>query len=307
MSRPLAFLGVILVTLLALSACTGTERGTSDPGLHLGLRVSGAQLLRGGLQENEGGPSVSLLQRPRSLVRRGEANVPLKGRLSPGGIAVHLQLQGDPDRWVLPATVFDFAFPEELLWSAQLEFSSDIQTQTPTASAIVLVQAVDRDGIAGPARSVDFTLAAEPAPSLMSIALAWDRPADLDLIVTLPDGTSIGPKNLNSADPPAPGQPIEEPSRGARLDFDSNQGCVIDGRQVERALWQGAPPMPGVYTVFAQLFSACGQTSVNFEVLVHERGEVTHRAASVLFPFDARMQPPSDGAPGLRMLRFEVP
>src|SRR5688572_23193943 len=116
-----------IVPALAICGCAG-EIADPDPGLHLKLRVAGAQLIRGPLAPDGGGPAVTLIERPEPQIRRGQGDIGLGGRLAPGGVAVHLQLEGDPDHWVVPAGFFDDNVDTELVWTAQLEFSPDIQT-----------------------------------------------------------------------------------------------------------------------------------------------------------------------------------
>lgn len=294
-----------LALLVALAACE-TDAEDPSPGLHLLFRVADAQYMRGSLvPEDPDGPVVSLIRRQQGIVRRGEADVTLQGRLGPGGWAIHFQLEDDPDHWAKPAGVFDFAFPDELLWRAQLEFSSAIPTGTTTT---VLAQAVDRDGRGGPVRRTSFILADEPPPSFLSVSLGWDSPVDLDLHVVTPDGIDINPKNVNSFIPPPPGTSTVTDAwrQGGRHDFDSNQECVFDGRQIERVLYIDAPPPPGTYRVYAHLFSACDEQSVRFRAVVHQNGVAGEEAQSSLTAFDAREHPGPDDAPGLFLIEFEV-
>lgn len=293
------------VVALALTGCQ-TDAQDPSPGLHLLFRVAGAQYMRGPLMPADPeGPMVSIIRKQQGIVRRGEADVTLQGRLGPGGWAIHLQLEGDPDHWSKPADVFDFAFPDELLWRTQLEFSSAIPTGTTTT---ILAQAVDREGRGGPVRRTRFILAEEPPPSLLSVSLGWDAPVDLDLHVVTPDGIDINPKNINSFIPPPPGTSTVTDAwrQGGLHDFDSNQECVFDGRQVERVRYIDGPPPPGTYRVYAQLFSACGQESVRFRAVVHRNGVAAEQAQSSLFVFDAREHPVPGEAPGLLLLEFEI-
>ena len=296
----------MMAAVSTVGAACAQDAQDPSPGLHLLFRVVDAQFMRDSLvPPDPEGPVVPIIRQQQSLVRRGEADVTLQGRLGPGGWSVHMQLEGDPDHWAKPAGVFDFAFPDQLLWRAQLEFSSAIPTGT---TATVLTQAVDRDGRGGPIRRTVFALAEEPPPSFLSVSLGWDAPVDLDLHVVTPDGIDIHPKNINSFIPPPPGTSTVTDvwRQGGRHDFDSNQECVFDGRQVERVLYVEAPPPPGRFRVYAQLFSACGHESVRFRAVVHQGGAVVGQAQSALFAFDAREHPGPGEAPGLLLLEFDV-
>lgn len=289
---------------LAAFACAG-EAADPDPGLHLKLRVAGAQLVRGTLPDESGGPAVTAIERPQPQIQRGQADVGIKGRLAPAGVAVHIQLEGDPDHWVRPATIFDDVVDTELVWSAQLEFSPDIQT---SSTVRVLVQATDDEGRFGPKNATDYELLPDPPPSALTVALAWDRAADLDLHLVTPEGIDINPKNINSFEPAPPGQvdPPDAWRNGALFDFDSNQECRIDGRQLERVTYQTIPPSPGTYRVFTQLFASCGESVVTFRVAVIRDGEPIRRVTGSLYEFDARIHPQENEAPGLFVTEFQV-
>jgi hypothetical protein len=291
--------------LAMLAVACADEAADPDPGLHLKLRVADAQLIRGQLAPDGGGPAVTFVERPEPQIRRGQGDVGLRGRLAPGGVAVHIQLEGDPDHWVRPAAFFDDIVNTELVWSAQLEFSPDIQNST---TAVVLVQAADDAGRFGPVSSTRYELLPDPPPSELTVALAWDRPADLDLHLVTPDGIDINPKNVNSFVPAPPGQ-VDPPDAwrdGAILDFDSNQECRIDGRQIERVTYQNIPPGPGTYRVFVTLFASCGESVVSFRVAVIRSGEVLKQVTGSLYEFDARMHPREGEAPGLLVTEFQV-
>ena len=49
------------------------------------------------------------------------------------------------------------------------------------------------------------------------------------------------------------------------LDHDSNRDCAIDGIQREDIVWQKTPAS-GTYSVWADLFAACGKPAVDFTV-----------------------------------------
>jgi len=294
-----------LLAFVGLAGCQGSP-SLFGPGLDLQLRVTDAQLQRGGLAADEGGPVVSQVQRPQPQVMRGEGTVMFRGRLGPGGVALHIQAEGDPNHWIVPAKGFDFVVADELQWAAELQFSHAIQTDTLR----VFVQAADRDGRLGPVTETSFSILPDVPPARLLVSLGWDAPVDLDLHVMLPDGTVVGSKNPNSYEPPAPGQPPPPPDewmQGGWLDFDSNQQCELDLRNTEHVMWLNADPPPGHYKVFAQLFSACGQASVSFVGVAQQNGTLLERGASTLYDFDARVHLGDGEAPGLLLLEFDIP
>jgi hypothetical protein len=284
----------------------GCDRSTSlfGPGLELQIRAEGAELQRGGLDEDEGGPAVTEVRRPQPEVIRGDATVGFGGRLAPGGVALHLHAEGDPHHWVIPASGFDFVVSDELMWSTTLEFSYAIQSDVLNVS----LQAADSDGRLGPVTTTSFNILPDVPPARLLVSLGWDAAVDLDLYVRLPDGVVVGAKNINSYDRPT--GPVSDPDEwmdGGFLDYDSNQECELDLRNRENVMWLNAAPPSGHYQVYAQLFSPCGQSAVNFVGVIQVDGEVVGTAASTLYDFDARI-PPGDGeAPGLLLTEFDIP
>jgi hypothetical protein len=302
---PLARTRFAILAVTSLAACAEEEAALQDPGLHLGVRVQGGQLVRGPLPNEAGGPAVTAIERNEPIVARGEGDVGLKGRLEPGGIAVHVQLEGDPDHWVRPAGAFNDVDPDQLDWSVSLEFSPLIPDTSTTVK--VLVQGTNEAGTPGPISSTIFQLEPDPPPSKLTFALYWDRPVDLDLHVVTPEGVDLNPKNINSFVPnPAGLDPPDAWRNGALFDFDSNQECRIDGRQIERVTFARVDPTPGTYKVFANLFSACGQDVVNFQVQIFRNAERQRMIFGSLYEFDARVQPKENEAPGLFVTEFQV-
>ncbi len=292
-----------LAAVLA-AGCLGEDFAVFDPGLHLKLRVQGGQVVRGDIPKDEGGPAVTDLQRQEPEVQRGDAGVAFSGRLGPGGTAIRIQRRGDRDHWIIRADTPDDVARDELLWSAPLEFSYDIQE----SEVIVLTQAVDEKGRGGPIRETSFTVLPDPPASKLSIALGWDAAVDLDLHVLTPSGVVVGAKNINSYEPPPPGSvdPPDAWMSGGWLELDSNMHCVLDRRQVERVIWTTGDPPLGTYRVYADLFSPCDEHAVSFVTVVHRNGEVIEGAGASLYAFDARVHPTSGEAPGLLLLEFEV-
>ncbi len=286
--------------LLSLSC----EESPSLPGMGLDLRVRvhDAQLQRGALPSEDGGPSVTQILTPQIGVRRGEGTVQLGGRLGDGGVSLLIHGVGDDDHWQVAPSGFDFVIANELLFGTELEFSHAIDTDTLE----VELQAVDETGRAGAITSATFELQADVPPAELLVSLGWDAPVDLDLHVELPSGVIVGAKNINAFEP-TPG--VQPPPDGATLggyhDYDSNQQCSLDLRNRENVVWQVTPP-PGRYRVYAELYSACDAAAVNFEATALQGTESLADSGGTLYAFDAREHARAGEVPGLLVLEFEV-
>ena len=306
------------IPLLVTVALMGCESSTSlfGPGLDQQVRVRGGQLVKGPIVDpgcdpssSDCGPAVTSIARNQASVTRGDGTVIVTGRLGPGGTAIHVWAEGDPNHWVALASNFDFIEPDELQYTLELEFSFSIQGDVLP----VYLQAADEDGRLGPVSVTEFTILPDVPPAKLLVSLGWDAAVDLDLHVQLPDGTVVGAKNINSNEPsnnPA------DPSwmYGGFLDYDSNQQCQIDARNRENVVWlkrendpNAVPPPSGLYRVYAHLFAPCGASSVSFESVAELDGEVIQRGASTLYEFDSRVHPSDGEAPGLLLMEFEVP
>ncbi len=295
-------LPVFVAALSSLAACEPSP-SSFGPGLHQMVRAPEGQLRRGSLGADSGGPEVSQVLRPQALVVRGDGSVMLAGRLAAGGVALHLQAVGDADHWVLGTKGFDFVVQDELQFSARLEFSHAITDE----EVLVRLQAADTDGRLGPISEVSFLIADSVPPASLLVSLAWDAPVDLDLHVRDGNGVVVGAKNINSFDPiSAPSDP-DAWRQGGFLDFDSNQHCELDLRNRENLVWLEGEPPSGHYQVYAHLFSACGQASVNMVSAAHLAGELLQEGAATQYEFDSRVHPSGDEAPGLLIMEFDVP
>jgi len=99
------------------------------------------------------------------------------------------------------------------------------------------------------------------------ITLEWDAPVDLDLVLIAPWGKTLDPKHPSTV-PAVPDSGIDPTTPGIGvLDHDSNGSCLIDGNNEESVVFS-APPFPGLYHVYANLFDACGRDSARFTVTV---------------------------------------
>lgn len=313
----MASLARIALCAAVLAACKSSSSSLPGPGLDQQVGVRGAQLVKGPIVDPgcdpatsaDCGPAVTAVMRNQASVVRGDGTVFLEGRLGEGGTALHVWAEGDPDHWIALPSINDLVVPSELDYSVELEFSFSIQTDTITLD----LQAADAKGHLGPVTTTDYTILPDVPPATLEVSLGWDAPADMDLYVELPDGTLVGPKNINANVPS--GNP-SDPSwmYSGYIDLDSNSECVIDSVQREDFVWlahtgdpKAVPPPSGHYKVYANLFAPCGASAVSFDTIAQVNGEVVARAASTLYPFDSRTLPGDDQAPGLLMMELDLP
>lgn len=135
-----------------------------------------------------------------------------------------------------------------------------------------------------------------------------DAPVDLDLRLETPSGVIVGTRNINSFVRPVDGPPpMDAWKQGGWLQFDSNRNCRLDLRNVEDIVWLAADPPPGVYRVYAQLYSGCGAASANLVASVQLHGEEIDRVGATVYEFDAREHPEPGEVPGLLLSEFRVP
>jgi hypothetical protein len=293
----------IVSSILLFAACGSQE--SPDRGLDLGLRVRGAQLVEGPLPSPAGGPAVTFVEVGTQRIYPGEVEKLVAGRTGKGSFAVRVWLEGDRAHWLVRSGVPDALVPDELTFSLRLDFASHLANN----EAVVKLQAGDAEGKPGETKELRFAITPDVPQGPLVISLSWDRQVDLDLHVVGPDGVDLNAKNINAYEPPGPGKPPAPPDAwmsGAILDFDSNAGCVIDGRRVERAIWSNAPAS-GHYSVYADLFSTCGESGVRFRAEAFRDGQSVASAIGSLYEIDARTHPlPPGSAPGLLVLELDL-
>jgi uncharacterized protein YfaP (DUF2135 family) len=106
------------------------------------------------------------------------------------------------------------------------------------------------------------------APPALVVSLGWDARVDLDLRVVTPSRKVVDSKHPPTADDGEDGKLDRNAPGVGSIDYDSFASCVPDGRRRESLVFQETPP-PGTYLVYANLFDACAQPGVAFEVSVH--------------------------------------
>jgi hypothetical protein len=287
--------------VVGVAACGGTA---SDTGLEAALRVTGGQFYPGSIDKLTSGnsPAVVDVLNSQRVIAPGLQNKRISGRLDPGSLAVAIGLAGDAGYWILPADVPDADSPTQPTFHAVLSFSPSL-AQT---SYDLVVRAVSPTGDFGPAAHSPL----EVAPSLpptggLVVSLWWDSAADLDLHVVDAYGVEIWAGNLNSFDRYAtvPTTDAGAWDEGGILDFDSNGGCVIDGRCNENVFWSLAAPA-GDYVARVDTFSLCGSFAARWTIEAWLNGVSLGRAEGESVPSSQRF---SKGmGSGLTALTFTV-
>jgi uncharacterized protein YfaP (DUF2135 family) len=100
------------------------------------------------------------------------------------------------------------------------------------------------------------------------IELAWDAPVDLDLRVITPSGKVVDSKHPTSADEDEDGKLDPNAEGVGVIDHDAFAHCQSLGRRGENLVFQ-TPPTPGTYLIYANLYDACDQPDVHFDVSLH--------------------------------------
>ena len=292
--------GVAWILLALAPACRGVQ---ADDGLSAEMRVEGAQFVAGNLEAiAAGGPAVVSVFNSLTAVQPGEIEKPLSGTLDTTATAVALGLRGDRGYWIVVAGPTGLDAPGLPTFAATLSFSPSL----PLGPLVLIVRAVDAGGNFGAPSVVPLTSAPPPPPSgTLVVSLRWDTESDLDLHVVIPSGVEIWAGNINSYQMPPPGT-VQDASwqQGGILDFDSNAGCVIDGRREENVIWQSPPP-PGTYLVRVDTASLCGTPDAHWNVEVLENGVAIGASQGESLPTDTRYS--KGPGSGVDVLTFNVP
>jgi hypothetical protein len=280
----------ILLALVIAACGTGAD---PDPGVSAIVRVAGAQFVPGPPPEPTGeAPRVRTVSADTNRVFPGLRSSGLSGAVDSSGAAVLVGWEGDAGFWIIPTGVIDPNEPTWRTFGATLAFSR----QTPAGRHDLVARAVDEAGTIGPPTRATYIVAA-PAPSgALGISLSWDNDSDLDLHVVLPNPDparaameptiEIWSKRPSSARTAA--GMMNDPAllkTAAVLDFDSNAGCVIDGRRQETLAVTETPP-PGHYVVRVDAAALCGQASSRWKVTVYRNGTPAAETTGVATPAD---------------------
>jgi hypothetical protein len=284
----------------AIFACGGEH---ADRGLDARLSIRGATFYRGAMPGDGDGPAVGIATLDTPHANAGQQDSPFHGALAPGATAAAIALGGDPGYWIVTAGAPDPAQPTYPGFDAPLSFSPAI---APGVYDVV-VRAVDGNGHFGAASTQPITITSVPLPSgKLVVSLFWDTESDLDLHVVDPNGIEVFNRNINSWQPPPPGQPVDPNAwkTGGILDFDSNAACAIDGRRLENVVWATTAPS-GHYLVRVDTAALCGEVEANWTIEVRLDGALVVRAKGIGLESDT--QYPHDRGAGVLAAEFDVP
>jgi hypothetical protein len=289
-----------------VAACGGANPST---GLGAYFRATGAQFIEGGLTADmdAAGPKVHTIASNNNRLYPGVQNKAMGGTVENHASAVAIGLVGDIGTWIVPVGSEDQVSPPDLTFSTRGSFSPAM----PPGTYDLLYRGVDLDGVMGPSSTQTLTLEATPAQGAFVISLEWDGPADLDLHVVAPATGGPGmvevwTKKRNSLAPRSfaegPFTPQEIAAAGV-LDFDSNSGCIYDGRNLESVLWTEAPP-PGHYIVRVDASSMCGASAARWRAIAVFNGTQVREVFGQMG--DADTTTPHVAGAGLTVLEFDV-
>jgi hypothetical protein len=222
---------------------------------------------------------VTSVETASGILTVGQQGRVLAGRVQEDAFAIGLRFaQLGTGWWIHPVDAIDPAFAGE----RGFRLAYDVGGGVPAGLHALRLAAIDEHGLRGPETDVDVCVQDDALPDNLHacdeslpppariVSLSWDRDADLDIVVKTPSGKRITWKTPTSAQgsgEPIPDETLDDPTLG-KLDRDSNADCVPDGRNSEAVLWQEAPE-PGPYSVYVDMFDACGHPETNFTVSVY--------------------------------------
>ncbi len=265
---------VALLPLAGLAPLLGCSGQPSLPGTGEPIVVVGGTFIQGplpGTPPPDGGtaasPTVTTIQSVNNAFKPGQAGASFSGDVTNDATSVAVRF---PDYgtgyWVIAPGGPDLTDPGNLSWS----MTFGIGESAPPGLTTLRFAALDANGNAG--SQIDQPVCIDSvipdnfnacipsrAPPAAVLSLAWDTPVDLDIWLVTPSGVTLSPKHPTTELSTDAGL---TPSDG-KLDRDADLNCIYGGVNREDVVWQGTPE-PGLYLAYADLFAACGQSSVRF-------------------------------------------
>lgn len=274
-----------LAWVAALSACSGepVTIGLNEP-----IRIPEAQFREGELpglppltaDEINAGvtpktPLVSGISLGSPAIPPREPARPFAGLASPDSAAIGVRFADlGTGYWILPTGGVDVVNDGALEWKFRAAFGEG----WPPGRHQLLFAGIGADGRSG--NQVGLTLCLQPEipdngntcnpaqdPPALVVSLGWDSAVDLDLRVITPSGKLVDSKHPTTADEDENGNVDPKADGVGSIDYDSFAACSPDGYRRENLVFQTNPP-PGTYLVYANLFDACGEAGVTFDVSV---------------------------------------
>jgi hypothetical protein len=218
-------------------------------------------------------PSVSSVSLANSLIPIGEPSRSISGHASLDAVAVAARF---PDAgsgyWLVPTGSADVVNSGELEWRMRASFGQNIKPGLHQ----LLFAALDARGRSGTQAALNVCLtpevpddgnACDPtvSPPALVISLDWDAPVDLDLRVITPSGKVVDSKHPSTADEDADGKlDLGAPGIGI-IDHDAFAHCSPSAGRRENLVFQ-TTPSAGTYLIYVNLYDACGEAGVHFDV-----------------------------------------
>lgn len=275
-----------VAALLGLLAVGCGDSESAQSGATEPMTASNGQFYSGSFPSDQGGPAVTSTSGYRTtIIPAGTVAKGIGGDAAPGSLAIAVAMRNfSSGYWIVPVGSPDQDTMGELSWKATLNFSRDLAP----GDKDLLFAASNHDGVFGPTRVLAVTTLPLIPEGHVVASLSWGNDADVDFHLTGPSGKELDPKHISTTD-------IDDstklPLPGAgTLDRDSLANCVPDGRRMENVVWPSdatEPPEAGVYTVRADLFSACGRPSTTFVFDLYIDGAVVQHQAGILLDTDA--------------------
>jgi uncharacterized protein YfaP (DUF2135 family) len=287
------------VGAVVFGACSSSV--PADTGADAAMQLTHARFVRGAMPEGSpAGPAVASVDLVNDDIAPLLSNDPIAGNLGANATSAAIGLQGDVGYWIVVAGVPNVATPTDPSFATSAAFSSGISAGEYT----LVVRAVDDEGHFGPPSTQTLTSTASTTPTgALVVTLTWDTESDMDLHVVDPLGDEIFHGDMSS-EPPFQVDPPDGGASYGYLDWDSNAGCVIDGKREEDVIWPPTPPS-GAYLVRVDAASLCGQSIAHWKVDVLLDGVTIATASGVAVDADTRGD--HDRGAGVLALQFSAP
>jgi hypothetical protein len=201
--------------------------------------------------------------------RQGAAGLTIGGTTNLDAYSVGFRLLGlGSGYWVVPVADVDPLLPDERNWSSELELGYKLPTGSHTLAVVVF----DKHGKPSQQHETSVCVnsdlpdngnACSPKkqPPAAIAALRWNLDADLDLSALSPDRVRYDRNHFSD---------VVDGKTVASLTADSAAACEADGRHTETFVWNEEPEK-GTWYLYANLFDACGQTAVPYELTIYRR------------------------------------
>ncbi|MDB4991557.1 MAG: hypothetical protein JWN04_6735 [Myxococcaceae bacterium] len=236
-------------------------------------------------------PDIVSINSLNNSVVRGTVNKDLRVVVGQGATTVAIGLEGERGYWVTPVSTHSVEFSPALELTATLQFDRTL----PVGPARLWFAAADATGHYGAPGSLDLTIRDDVPQAAMVLSLDWTEDMDLDLVVALPDGSTLTNKATRST---AAG------ANAPRIDLDSNASCVIDAHRSENAIFTAVPS--GSYTVYVRLAAACGVPETGWRVRLSRDGQVINTVNGVSYAYETNLPHGGPSGPGRMALHFDI-